>query len=439
MKRHKREILRFIFAIAVPAVVLAVLGIFALRTVWVQTKAEEQSDLNSHAQLICELMRSEARLYGFDRHDRPGEHDDGGPGAHMMGKRPPGGDAPPLHDHKWADWQIAVLPGICGEIAAKNNSADDALVFAVDDKDGRRLYSSSDFPVGARVTGTCELGPPLLPGTLTVARADGGAAARSRAIRLVAIGGCIVVLLVASLLAAGVYFVHTLHHERQDALRKTDFLDNISHELKTPLAGIRLNAELLEQGRIGDERLRRGALEAILIESDRLTQMVDKLLNFSRIEKGTYRYDIEEFDLAEFIESPSETQGIAAISQGRATVRVAGACAIVAADKNAVRQIGINLVTNAMKYTEGPIEIEATGNELRYLDRGPGLPPGDEERVFERFYRADNSLTNKIAGSGLGLAIARSLARGMGGDVTYSHRPGGGSIFTLKLKETSKS
>lgn len=420
-----------------PAIVLAGLGIFALRTGWVQSQAEEQNDLNAHAQLICELMRSEGRLYGFDRRERPGEHDDGGPGARMMGKRPPGGDAPPLHDLKWEDWQIAVLPGICGEIAAKNYSADDALAFAVEDQDGRRLYSSPDYPDAARMTGTCELAPPLLPGTLTVARADGGAAARSRAIQLVAIGGCIVVLLVASLLAAGVYFVHTLHHERQDALRKNDFLDNISHELKTPLAGIRLNAELLEQGRIGDERLRRGALEAILIESDRLAQMVDKLLNFSRLEKGTYRYDVEEFDLAEFIESPSETQGIAAISQGRASVRVAGECAVVAADKNAVRQIGINLVTNAMKYADGTLEIEAAGCELRYLDRGPGLPPGDEERVFERFYRADNSLTNKVAGSGLGLAIARSLARGMGGDLTYSHRPDGGSIFTLKLRKAN--
>ena len=68
------------------------------------------------------------------------------------------------------------------------------------------------------------------------------------------------------------------------------------------------------------------------------------------------------------------------------------------------------------------------------MDRGPGVPDGDEERIFERFYRVDNSLTRTTGGSGIGLCIARFLARGMGGDLTYSHRPGGGSVFTLKLK-----
>ena len=71
------------------------------------------------------------------------------------------------------------------------------------------------------------------------------------------------------------------------------------------------------------------------------------------------------------------------------------------------------------------------------MDRGPGVPDGDEERIFERFYRVDNSLTRTTSGSGLGLCISRALARGMGGDLTYSHRPGGGSVFTLTLKSAN--
>ena len=97
-------------------------------------------------------------------------------------------------------------------------------------------------------------------------------------------------------------------------------------------------------------------------------------------------------------------------------------------------EISTNLVTNAVKYSDGDIEIEVEGPETRFMDRGPGVPDGDEERIFERFYRVDNSLTRTTGGSGIGLCISRALARGMGGDLTYSHRPGGGSVFTLKLK-----
>lgn len=98
----------------------------------------------------------------------------------------------------------------------------------------------------------------------------------------------------------------------------------------------------------------------------------------------------------------------------------------------------MNLVTNAVKYSEGEIEVEVEGNEIRYLDRGPGVPPGSEERIFERFYRIDDSLTRRENGSGLGLSIAHALARGMGGDLTYLPRPGGGSVFTLTLASADR-
>lgn len=421
-------------SIVLPALSLAVLGMHVLRSGWLKARADEQADLEARAELVCELLRSGARIYGFDRHGPPRHRDDRmrmAPDDDAHG--PMDGDGPP---HVWKDWQIAVLPGICAEIERGNAAGADALAFAVSDSSHRLIYASANFPASPGLAGTCALAPPLPEGRLSVVRADGGASARANAVRMVVIGGCIVALLSATLVAGGLYFLRTLRRERLDALRKTAFLDNVSHELKTPLAGIRLNAELLEQGRIADEKMRRGALEAILVESDRLAKMVDDLLDFSRLEKGSFRFKMETFDLGEFAMQPSEQQGVAAISHGRATVRVAGETgrgAQVRADKNAIRQIGVNLVTNAVKYTAGPIDVEVEGNEIRYMDRGPGLAPGDEERVFERFYRADNSLTRSVGGSGLGLAIARALARGMGGDLTYSRRNGGGSVFTLKL------
>ena len=161
--------------------------------------------------------------------------------------------------------------------------------------------------------------------------------------------------------------------------------------------------------------------------------MVAELLDFSRLDKGTRRYSIETFDLAEFAAGTAEAEGVASISGGRAHISVKGTGAIVAADKDAIRQIGVNLVTNAVKYSAGEIDIEVERNEIRFMDRGCGVPPGSEERLFERFYRVDNSLTRRVNGSGLGLSIARARARGMGGDLKYAHRPGGGSIFTLSL------
>lgn len=135
-----------------------------------------------------------------------------------------------------------------------------------------------------------------------------------------------------------------------------------------------------------------------------------------------------------FATQDSERQAVTAISQGRARITAKGEGTPVMADKGAIRQIGVNLVTNAFKYSTGGIEIEVAGPEIRYMDRGPGIPRESEDRIFERFYRVDNSLAQATSGSGLGLPIARSLARGMGGDIVYSPRPGGGSVFTLKLK-----
>ncbi|MBR6733998.1 MAG: HAMP domain-containing histidine kinase [Kiritimatiellae bacterium] len=262
---------------------------------------------------------------------------------------------------------------------------------------------------------------------------------RAHAVRILALGAVMLLLLVCTLSAGGILLVYGLRRERRDARRKADFIDNVSHELKTPLAGIRLNAELLAEGRISDEAKRRSAIHAIIIEADRLSNMVSELLDFSRLEKATWRYNIETFDLAALATQDSEGQVVAAISQGRARITAKGEGTPVMADKDALRQIGVNLVTNAAKYSDGEIEIEVEGPEIRWKDRGPGIPHGSEERIFERFYRVDNSLAQATSGSGLGLPIARALARGMGGDLAYSPRPGGGSIFTLTLKKADST
>ena len=258
---------------------------------------------------------------------------------------------------------------------------------------------------------------------------------------LLLLGGCLLALLVASLVAGGWLLVRTARREHLDALRKTDFVDNVSHELKTPLAGIRLSAELLAEGRIPEGPRRDKTLRSILSESDRLDRLVSKLLDFGRLERGRRQFARERVDLAKILE---EIQHAAADDSSTChssfVTRHCERGVTALADPDAVRQILVNLLDNAAKYAAagGPpdVSMRVAGDgavEVVVADRGPGVPPGLEEKIFERFFRADDSMTRRANGSGLGLSIARGLARGMGGDLVCRARDGGGAEFLLIL------
>ena len=265
-----------------------------------------------------------------------------------------------------------------------------------------------------------------LPGTVL----DGllGAPAARRAI-----GAALLALVLLSLVAGGYVLLRAARRERLDALRKTDFVDNVSHELKTPLSGIRLEAELLAEGRLPDGPRRDKAVRAILAESDRLDRLVSNLLDFGRLERGRRRFDLQRVDLVALLE---DMQAEAAAGGFDLQPGERGLAAL--ADPDAVRRILSNLFDNAAKYAPGaPPEVTVraaeNGIEVVVADRGPGVPPGLEEKVFERFFRADDSLARRANGSGIGLSLARGLARGMGGDLIYRPRDGGGAEFVLTL------
>lgn len=433
MAKIIHEFRLFFFAIGLPAVFVVAGGISLLCAGWRAIWTDEREMLQVQAALYVDNLLAHADDAGLDDgppHDRPGPPHD----RERFGRPPSPGNAPPHHCSSVA---LEKLPDLCETLHATHKKMQRHLAFEIRDEGGELLYATSDYPDPTGLTGECPLAPPLGEGVLRVARPDGGAAVRTRALQLLTFGACLLVLLVCTLLTGGALLVRGLRRERRDARRKTDFIDNVSHELKTPLAGIRLNAELLAENRLADDAKRKSAVKAILMVSDRLARMVDELLDFSRLEKGTRRYNLETFDLAEFAAQDVVIQAMTAISHGRARITVKGAGTLVNADANAIRQIGANLIANAVKYSDGEIDVEVEGCEIRFMDRGPGVPDGDEERIFERFYRVDNSLTRTTGGSGIGLCIARFLARGMGGDLTYSHRPGGGSVFTLTLKSVN--
>ena len=264
------------------------------------------------------------------------------------------------------------------------------------------------------------------------------------------VGAALLALVLLSLVAGGYVLLRAARRERLDSLRKTDFVSNVSHELRTPLTSIRVFSELLAEDRISDPARRRRALGTVAAESARLSRLVDGVLDFSRLEQNRRTYDLAPVDLGRFL---AETQGAHCVSAPPGADSAVphssfailggpaggGAAPVVLADRDAVRQILLNLLDNAAKYAPGaPPEVEVARlpdgrAALRVMDRGPGVPPREAKRIFDRFHRVDNAVTRETGGNGLGLAIARRLARGMGGDLAYRPREGGGAVFELVL------
>lgn len=253
--------------------------------------------------------------------------------------------------------------------------------------------------------------------------------------RILWIGGCMLGLLFLSFGAGVVLLLRSVRLAREEALKKTDFLSNISHEFKTPLTTICLCAELAQTEGLPDDRRRR-SLAAIRTEADRLKGLVLNALDFSRLEKHRREYRLESLDLTALIAAAAQplAERFAAHGLTLPTEPVIGVT-----DEAAFKQIIVILLDNAAKYAAaaGPVEV-ACATVRRHIqvtvaDVGPGLDADGLRHAFDRFWRGDNATTAETGGSGLGLAIARALARGMGGDLTVSPRPAGGLLFTLRL------
>ena len=251
------------------------------------------------------------------------------------------------------------------------------------------------------------------------------------------LGGILVVLLACSL-AAGTWLMgRAVTKARRDDETKTTFLSNCSHELKTPLAGIGIWADLLRNGRLQSDDRRLHAYEIIARENARMIRLVENLLDYSRLEQGRRNYHQTDIDLSALVGDVVElVRGDFAVHG--ITIKGPAPC-YARADADAVRQILINLLGNAAKYAaaEGPIEVVlATGIgrvRVAVSDRGPGIPPEAMKHVFERFFRADAALNSKTGGLGLGLSISYALAKDMGGALSVAARDGGGCVFTLEL------
>jgi signal transduction histidine kinase len=255
--------------------------------------------------------------------------------------------------------------------------------------------------------------------------------------------GAVIALLVLAIGIGSWLIVTDLNRQLTLARQKTDFVSNVSHELKTPLTSIRMFSELLAEGRVNDPVKQRSYLSIITAETARLSRLINNVLDFARIERGEKKYHFQTCDLNTLLRNTADTYRPHLEANGfQFDCELPDSPLIVNGDRDALAQVIVNLVSNAEKYSDGrkeiSIRLEQQTNpilhvELKVLDRGLGVPNGSEEKIFEQFYRAHDSLSSGIQGSGLGLTLARQIARAHGGEVVYEPREGGGSCFTLRL------
>ena len=235
---------------------------------------------------------------------------------------------------------------------------------------------------------------------------------------------------------------------REEAMRATEaksrFLANVSHELRTPMNAIIGFTRLLKrrtEGLLPAKQFEN--LEKIQISADHLLTLIDDLLDLSKIESGKLDLCLEDFDVAALVRDAAQAVQPLADGNGNSlVVRCADDLGVMHGDQTRVRQVILNLLSNACKFTsQGTVTLEAKCHpsragewlEITVADTGVGIPSDQTEKVFEEFMRADGMETGQFKGTGLGLAISRRLCRLMGGDISLISEPEAGTTFTVRL------
>ncbi len=246
--------------------------------------------------------------------------------------------------------------------------------------------------------------------------------------------GLDVVLIVALVLA-----FRSVKKEVQLAQNKSDFVANVSHEIRTPLALISMFAETLEMGRVKSEEKKQEYYSIINKETHRLTGIVNKILNFSQTEAGKKKLHPQSINLYHEIKDVLKTYDFHLKSKGFEYQLTDSEELNVKADKEAMTEIIINLIDNAVKYSSDKKRIEITlGKEngygwLRVKDEGVGISKSDQKHIFDKFYRVSTGDLAKSRGTGLGLSLVKQLVEQQKGKIAVNSELGKGSVFTVYL------
>jgi signal transduction histidine kinase len=221
---------------------------------------------------------------------------------------------------------------------------------------------------------------------------------------------------------------------------RSQFVSSVSHELKTPLTAIRMFAETLRMGRTKDNKTHEDYLETIVNESQRLTRLLNNILDFSKIEEGQRTYRFERVSLNEIINTAARAMEYPLSQQGfKLRIKADEELPEVSVDRDAMEQAILNLLHNAMKYSGNSrdidlrLRVKSSQALIQVIDRGIGIEPYEQLRIFDKFYRIPSSENERLPGTGLGLSLVAHIVNAHGGKVKVESTPGHGSTFSIYL------
>ena len=253
--------------------------------------------------------------------------------------------------------------------------------------------------------------------------------------------GWLIVALVTTTIGGSAATLAVIFREARLAKLQTDFVNKVSHDLRTPLTSIRMFVETLQLGRIPDEARQREALEIISEETARLSALINRLLDWARMESGRRTYQLVRQPVAPIVDAALQAfEALLLQSPAEVECHVPPDLPAVLADRQALTEAILDLLQNAHKYTgpEKRITVRARGERARRSSSpSPTTARASRERehkrIFKKFYRARDPLARTIEGTGLGLAMVKHIANGHGGRVSVSSEVGHGATFTISL------
>jgi signal transduction histidine kinase len=258
---------------------------------------------------------------------------------------------------------------------------------------------------------------------------------RKRQVSIVLFSGIILIMLVGI-----IFTIRAVVHESEVSRIRSEFVSNVSHELKTPLALIRMFGETLDTGLVTDEKKRREFYSIIRKESERLTHLINNVLDFSKVESGTKEYNFEEADLIKIVRDSLEAYKFHIRDLGfEIKSKLSDNLVVSKIDKDAISQVLLNLLSNAVKYsnTKKYIYVEVSKNstwaQILISDHGIGMSKEQLKKIFDKFYRVPTPEVKKARGSGLGLTLTKHIIDAHGGSIEVESEFGKGSTFIIRI------
>ena len=300
------------------------------------------------------------------------------------------------------------------------------------------LWGEYEPAEGARPVETLALSAPLGSWSLEYYAPEGAlGAAVAGGLALNLLAG--MALIGALVLGSGYYVYREQTREMREAAQRVSFVNQVSHELKTPLTNIRMYAEMLEREIPAEDERAQRQIGVVVQESQRLSRLIGNILTFSRQQRKALKINRRSGVVDSTLEDCLDHFRPSLEARGIEVTFDPGAAQPASFDPDLLAQVVGNLISNVEKYAAGGkllrVASEQEGDEVRVLvsDAGEGIPSRERDRVFQPFYRIDDKLTEGVAGTGIGLSIARELARLHGGDLTLVPAPDG-ACFRLTLR-----